>query len=151
MGGDMRWLSESVEALIASGLKDKDGKNIVHGVAVVGSGYGGAVAALRLAEKRCDKGRCDITVLERGEEYLPGEFPNDIANLPSHIRLERWNKNETEGYESGLFDLRVGENTGVLVGNALGGTSQINANVAVEPDPRVFEEGWPNVINYTSL
>ena len=34
----MRWLSESVESLIAEELRDKGGKEIVHDVAVVGSG-----------------------------------------------------------------------------------------------------------------
>ena len=142
----MRWLSESVESLIAEELRDKGGKEIVHDVAVVGSGYGGAVAALRLAE-----GGFEVLVLERGEEYLPGEFPNDIANLPKHIRVERWN-HEPVGYESGLFDLRIGKNAGVLVGNALGGTSQINANVAIRPDRRVFENGkWPEAIKRDSV
>ena len=90
-------------------------------------------------------------MLERGEEYLPGEFPNDIANLPKHIRVERWN-HEPVGYESGLFDLRIGKNAGVLVGNALGGTSQINANVAIRPDRRVFENGkWPEAIKRDSV
>ena len=142
----MRWLSESVESLIAEELCDEDGKKIVHDVAVVGSGYGGAVAALRLAERGFE-----VLVLERGEEYLPGEFPNDIANLPKHIRVERSDQ-ETIGYESGLFDLRIGKNAGVLVGNALGGTSQINANVAIRPDPRVFKNGkWPEAIKQDSV
>lgn len=141
----MRWLSESVESLIAEELCDEGGKKIVHDVAVVGSGYGGAVAALRLAQRGFE-----VLVLERGEEYLPGEFPNDIANLPKHIRVERWN-HDPIGYESGLFDLRIGENAGVLVGNALGGTSQINANVAMRPDHRVFENGkWPDAIKRDS-
>ena len=61
----MAWLSDGAEALVAdlaSGSADFD-------AVVVGSGYGGAVAACRLAEagyKAC--------VLERGEEYLPGDF-----------------------------------------------------------------------------
>ncbi len=42
----------------------------------IGSGYGGAVAACRLAEAGYR-----VCVLERGEEYLPGEFPNDLSNL----------------------------------------------------------------------
>ncbi|WP_305346019.1 FAD-dependent oxidoreductase, partial [Hydrogenophaga sp.] len=41
---------------------------------VVGSGYGGSVAALRLAEKGHR-----VLLLERGSEYLPGDFPNDFS------------------------------------------------------------------------
>jgi cholesterol oxidase len=38
---------------------------------VVGSGYGGAIAAARIARA----GR-DVCVLERGKELHPGEYPN---------------------------------------------------------------------------
>ena len=47
-------------------------------VVVIGSGYGGSVAALRLAEQ----GR-RVLVLERGSEFLPGEFPNHVGQLPN--------------------------------------------------------------------
>jgi choline dehydrogenase-like flavoprotein len=137
----MYWLSKSVESLIAEELT-RNNNVVIHDVVVVGSGYGGAVSALRLTEKGHE-----VLVLERGEEYLPGEFPNDIANLPRHLRVERWNQKQPAGYDSSLFDLRVGERAGVLVGNALGGTSQINANAALRPDPRVFDNGrWPEAL-----
>ena len=45
---------------------------------VVGSGYGGSVAALRLAEKGYR-----VLLLERGSEYLAGEFPNDFSSCPN--------------------------------------------------------------------
>ena len=41
---------------------------------VIGSGYGGAVAASRLS--RMGK---KVAVLERGEEIQPGEFPDPPA------------------------------------------------------------------------
>src|SRR5215472_16999922 len=40
-------------------------------VVVVGSGYGGGIAASRLS--RAGK---DVCILERGREYIPGEYPN---------------------------------------------------------------------------
>ena len=43
---------------------------------IVGSGYGGSVAALRLSERGHR-----VVVLERGSEYLPGEFPNTAGQL----------------------------------------------------------------------
>jgi choline dehydrogenase-like flavoprotein len=43
---------------------------------VVGSGFGGSIAALRLAEA----GK-SVLVLERGRRYLPGEFPRDVRDV----------------------------------------------------------------------
>jgi choline dehydrogenase-like flavoprotein len=140
----MRWLSESVEVLVARELRDADGQPIVHDAVVVGSGYGGAVSALRLAEQGVR-----VLVLERGKEYLSGEFPDDLGEAFGHVRVERDGASNVGGYESGLYDLRLGDGVGALVGNALGGTSQINANVVLAPDPRIFEKkrgndlAWP--------
>jgi choline dehydrogenase-like flavoprotein len=132
----MEWLSEGVEVLIREfgGSTPPEADAIV-----VGSGYGGAVAASRLA-----RAGLRVCVLERGREYLPGEFPNDLAELPGHVRIERAGRRGANGGEDALFDVRVGEDVAVLVGNALGGGSQINANVALRPDPKVFRgPRWP--------
>jgi cholesterol oxidase len=146
----MKWLSKSVEELIANELvqpKDDADKPApspkIHDAVVVGSGYGGAVSALRLAEAGVK-----VLLLERGEEWLSGEFPNDLGNAFSAVRIERVREaspTETSstvamGYESALFDLRMGTGIAALVGNGLGGTSLINANVVIEPDRRVFDK-----------
>lgn len=134
----MRWLSKSVDELIASELRGADKSPTVHDAVVVGSGYGGAVSALRLAEAGVK-----VLVLERGEEWTTKEFSNDIGNAFSQVRFERGSRQpditpNISGYESGLYDLHIGEKFGALVGNGLGGTSLINANVVIKPDPRVF-------------
>ncbi|MFC5496753.1 alkaline phosphatase D family protein [Caenimonas terrae] len=137
-------LSEHVEFLVERELLDDDGKPKLHAAVVVGSGYGGAVSALRLAQAQVE-----VLVLERGKEYQPGDFPNDIGEAFGHIRLDREHADNVNGYESGLYDMRWGDGIGALVGNALGGTSQINANVVLQPDPRVFAKqhagrpAWP--------
>jgi choline dehydrogenase-like flavoprotein len=68
----MRWLSEGAEVL----TQELAGDPRLFEAVVVGSGYGGAVAALRLAQAGYR-----VAVLERGEEMLPGEFPNDLSYL----------------------------------------------------------------------
>jgi choline dehydrogenase-like flavoprotein/pimeloyl-ACP methyl ester carboxylesterase len=109
-------------------------------VVIVGSGYGGAVAASRLA--RAGIGR--ICVLERGKEYLPGEFPNDIGMAPAYVSFDRWDRTTKRQRKDALFDFRFGKGVTTLTGRALGGTSQINANVALRADPRVFQQDrWP--------
>src|SRR5438874_7125582 len=131
----MKWLSDSVESLICGPDRER-----AFEVIVVGSGYGGAVAAYRFAEAGYS-----VCVLERGEEYLPGEFPNDLSNIARHVRLERSDRSGVIGERDGLFDIRLHGAVTTLTGNALGGTSQINANVAIEPDRELFNDRcWPS-------
>jgi cholesterol oxidase len=152
----MRWLSEGAELLTqriiehqqkcdAAGKKGDPMPPPLYEAVVVGSGYGGAVAALRLA-----KSGLRVCVLERGEEKLPGEFPNDMGDLPGHIRMERLDRPGVMGRRDGLFDLRLHGKVTTLVGNALGGGSQINANVAMRADPEVFRDArWPSELRTT--
>jgi choline dehydrogenase-like flavoprotein len=51
-------------------------------VVVVGSGYGGGVAASRLA--RAGK---RVAVLERGREFVTGEFPSRFPDLRGEMQL----------------------------------------------------------------
>src|SRR5690606_40377715 len=51
-------------------------------VIVVGSGYGGGVAASRLA--RAGK---RVAVLERGREFLTGEFPTRFPDLRNELQV----------------------------------------------------------------
>lgn len=140
------WLSEGVEKL-AFELLDKAGSDEPHcDVAVVGSGYGGAVAAARLAGAT-EPGRREplsVWLLERGREFVPGDFPERFADLPGEVRVR--SSQRTQGVGEGLFDLRLGNDVSALLGNGLGGGSLINAGVLARPDPEVFRRGpWPQV------
>ncbi len=109
---------------------------------VIGSGYGGSVAALRLAQLGYK-----VTVLERGSEFLPGDFPNDISQLPKFFRAPSADGQQVTGRANGLFELRAGPGVVSLVGNGLGGGSLINAGVVMRPDHEVFaQEAWPAAI-----
>ncbi|MFD1343267.1 GMC family oxidoreductase N-terminal domain-containing protein [Litorisediminicola beolgyonensis] len=110
-----------------------------HDWLVIGSGYGGGVAASRLA-----RAGFSVTVLERGREVRPGEYPETGPEAAAEISVTLGESGETVGALSGLFDLRMGRDVNVLVGNGLGGTSLINANVALEPDDTAMRH-WPAV------
>jgi cholesterol oxidase len=108
-----------------------------YSVVVVGSGYGGAIAAARIARA----GR-DVCVLERGKELHPGEYPNSGASALREIQVHT--PKEDCGPAAGLFDFHVGPDITVVAGCGLGGTSLINGNVALEPGDSVFsDDRWP--------
>jgi cholesterol oxidase len=109
-------------------------------VIIIGSGYGGGVAASHLA--RAGK---SVAVLERGREVLTGNFPAKFPDLKNDFQVQ--GKNFKTGSDTALFDVRIGEDMHVLVGRGLGGGSLVNAGVTLRPDRRVFEdEVWPGQI-----
>lgn len=107
-------------------------------VVVVGSGYGGAIAASRLARA----GR-RVCLLERGREWLPGDFPRTLDEAAPEAQVRK--HGECLGRRDGLYEFVVGQDIDVFKGCGLGGTSLVNANVSLTPDPRVFEQPeWPS-------
>lgn len=109
---------------------------------VIGSGYGGSVAALRLAKKGYR-----TLVLERGGEYLPGDFPNDFGLVPKALRVNVPTQGMPAGNASGLLELHLGQGMVAITGNGLGGGSLVNAGVAIAPDDDVFSQAaWPAAI-----
>ena len=114
-------------------------------VVVVGSGYGGGVAASRLS--RAGQRVC---VIERGREVPTGAFPARLPELRRELQLNGGKMRS--GSRTGLFDFRFGSDIHVLVGCGLGGGSLINAGVALRPDARVFaDSAWPEAINTDGL
>lgn len=105
---------------------------------VIGSGYGGAIVAARIARA----GR-DVCVLERGKELHPGEYPNSalkgLRETQVHTPTAHY------GSATAMFDFHAGYGITVLAGCGLGGTSLINANVALEPSDQIFsgDDRWP--------
>ncbi len=112
---------------------------------VIGSGYGGGVAASRLA-----RAGVRVCVIERGREFVTGEFPSRLPELRRELQVNG-GKMRT-GNRAGLFDFRLGSDIHVLVGCGLGGGSLINAAVALKPDPRVFADpAWPEQVRDDGL
>ncbi len=106
-------------------------------VVIIGSGYGASVCAARLA--RAGKRVC---VLERGREVAPGGFPRDSMSFAAAAQVEH--ARGRIGHKSALFRFVMDDDVGATVGCGLGGTSLINAGVALRPDPSVWEEPrWP--------
>ncbi|MCS4436917.1 GMC family oxidoreductase N-terminal domain-containing protein [Aquiflexum gelatinilyticum] len=106
---------------------------------VIGSGYGGSIAASRMS--RLGKSVC---LFEKGKEFLPGQFPDSLAEATKEMTL---NVGKEHKEKNGLYEFTIGEGISVLKGCGLGGTSLINANVSIKPDPRVMDQPeWPSAI-----
>lgn len=109
-------------------------------VVVIGSGYGGGVAASRLARA----GR-KVCVLERGKELQPSEYPNNALKMAQQTQLDLPGRHL--GSQTGLFHLRVNPDISVFQACGLGGTSLINGGVSLRVLPRIFaDERWPEEI-----
>jgi cholesterol oxidase len=109
-------------------------------VVVIGSGYGGAITASRLARA----GR-QVCLLERGKELQPGEYPNTGPEALAEMQFDLPDRHV--GSRTGLYDFRVNDDLNVVMGCGLGGTSLINANVSLRADQRVFTDPrWPEAL-----
>ncbi len=108
-------------------------------VIVVGSGFGGAVAAARLAE-----GGARVLVLERGRRWRTDQYPRKVTDpwIYQHTRPEKHN---------GWLDLRFFRRMIVVQGAGVGGGSLCYSSVVMEADPELFETGWPQEITYEEL
>lgn len=127
--------------MLAGNWKDRRSK---YDVVVVGSGYGGAITAARLASASLNPKR-SICILERGREWPVGQFPDTLAKATEHFRTPIINP-------TGLFDFPLFKDIAVLKGCGLGGTSLINANVAIVPSEDVFgQPAWPRSLGYAEM
>src|SRR4051812_29975143 len=97
---------------------------------VVGSGFGGAVSACRLAAS----GR-RVLVLERGPRRTVDQFPR-LSTSP----VQDWLWNSTW---NGFFDLRMFSRMATVTSSGVGGGSHAYANVHIRAPERTFREGWP--------
>src|SRR4051812_29634619 len=91
---------------------------------VVGSGFGGAVSAYRLADAALD-----VCLLERGKPYPPGSF----ARGPREMSRNFWDP--SQGLQ-GLFDIWSFRKLEAVISAGLGGGSLIYANVFIRKDER---------------
>jgi cholesterol oxidase len=112
----------------------------VYDAVVIGSGYGGGVAASRLARMGLR-----LAVLEQGRIWRPGDFPITAKSRRKATRLT--GRAPKLGDPAGLYYLSVGKGLTVFGASGLGGGSLINAGVVLRPDlARLRKAGWPDAV-----
>lgn len=112
----------------------------VYDAVVIGSGYGGGVAASRLARMGLR-----VAVLEQGRHWRPGDFPTTLKARRKTMRLT--GRAPKLGDPAGLYYLSVGKGLTVFGASGLGGGSLINAGVVLRPDlSRLRKAGWPDAV-----
>ena len=100
---------------------------------VVGSGFGGSVSALRLAEKGYS-----VRMLETGRRFEDQDFPKSTWNVRKFIWLPRFGLR-------GVMRLTLYKDVGILSGAGVGGGSLIYANTHYVPERPFFERPeWPD-------
>jgi cholesterol oxidase len=123
-------------------------------VVVIGSGFGGAVTAYRLA-----KAKYTVLILERGHRWGPnkgkrdemsekGDYEDDeVMNLPRTVKDAWFWDHKHPERSHGWLDFRSFPFMGVALGAGVGGGSLIYANVSIEADEKTFAKGWPAEIS----
>jgi cholesterol oxidase len=106
---------------------------------VVGSGFGGSVSALRLAEKGYR-----VAVMEMGRRWRPEDFPT------TNWKIWRWIWRPGLGLR-GFFNIRPFRHVVIIHGCAVGGGSITYANTLLVPRDSIWEQGsWAGLADWKS-
>lgn len=112
----------------------------VYDYIVIGSGFGGSVAAMRLAEKGYR-----VLVLERGKRYRDQDFARSNWNVFKYLWAPAFRC-------FGILQISPFRDVWVLHGSGVGGGSLGYANVLMRPDDRLFENpAWCRLADWKTV
>jgi cholesterol oxidase len=107
---------------------------------IIGSGFGGSVSALRLAEKGYK-----VVVIEKGRWFAADDFPKTNMNLKKWLWLPSLRF-------FGIFKLTFLKHVGILSGVGVGGGSLVYANTLPKPKEAFFKSGsWADLQNWADV
>lgn len=115
-------------------------KGQIYDYVIIGSGFGGAVSAMRLTEKGYS-----VLILERGKRYRDKDFPKSNWNLPKYLWMPKLRL-------FGFFEMTFMNGLLALHGSGVGGGSLTYGNVLMEPDDKLFNTaGWQHLADWKTL
>jgi cholesterol oxidase len=100
---------------------------MVYDYIVIGSGFGGSVASLRLVEKGYK-----VLTLEQGKRFNPADFPKTNWNLPKYLWVPSFRL-------FGFQKLSFYTTASILSGTGVGGGSLVYANTLYKPPDKFFQ------------
>lgn len=104
---------------------------------IIGSGFGGAVSALRLSEKGYK-----VLVIEKGKRFSASDFPKTNWNLRKWLWLPSLRF-------FGFFKMTFLKHVGILSGVGFGGGSLVYANTLPRPKSSFFKSGsWAGILDW---
>ena len=107
---------------------------------IIGSGFGGSISAMRLAEKGYR-----VLVLERGRRFAEEALPKTDWDLKKHQWLPALRC-------FGIWQNTLLNGIMILHGSGVGGGSLIYANVLMEPDDRLFAApAWKHLADWAAV
>jgi cholesterol oxidase len=113
---------------------------MIYDYIVIGSGFGGSVASLRLVEKGYK-----VLTLEQGKRFNPEDFPKTNWNLPKYLW---WPALRFFGFQRITFF----RTTSILSGTGVGGGSLVYANTLYTPPKAFFNnESWLQFGNWKKI
>ncbi len=108
-----------------------------HDFIIIGSGFGGSVAALRLAEKGYD-----VLVLERGKRYTAENFPKTNWNVRKFLWMPSLRF-------FGFMGINFLDDIMILNGSGVGGGSLVYASTHIKPTDSFFNAPeWRGLANW---
>lgn len=125
-----------------------------HRVVVVGSGFGGGVTALRLAEAGVP-----VTLLERGIRWQTGPNAETFPHPASPDKRILWHQSNPtlfgrpaifEPY-AGLLETVTGENMTAICAAGVGGGSLVYQGMTLQPEEAVFNTHFPEELDYARM
>lgn len=123
-------------------------------VVIIGSGFGGGVAALRLAQAGIPS-----MVLERGRRWVSGPNMDTFPTLQTLDERLLWYGSAPEVYGrrvsvkpyAGLIDAVAGWNMTVMTAAGLGGGSLLYQGMTLQPSEAVFNACLPQALDYKRM
>jgi len=104
---------------------------------IIGSGFGGSISAMRLAEKGYD-----VLVIERGKRYADKDFAKRDWNIWRFLWFPALRC-------FGIFQGTLLNDIMILHGSGVGGGSLVYSNVLMKPDNKLFESPeWQNLADW---